>query len=64
MSTHWRILEDGSEGGRRVITKQVEVGGELQTVILDGVWFRPLKDNERLRQAEPVLVQVDTSWVA
>lgn len=62
----WRILEDGSEGGKRVLTRQVIDGDEqyLQIARDDGLMWRRATDADQFRAKPQRLPQVETDWVA
>lgn len=63
----WSILEDGSEEGHRVMTRQVIGDGEeyLQIARDDGLMWRRATDADVFRVVDRQrLPQVETEWVA
>lgn len=62
----WRVLEDGSEEGHRVLTRQVIDGDEqyLQIARDDGLLWRRTTDADVFRARAERLPQVETEWVA
>lgn len=62
----WRILEDGSDAGQRVLTRQVIDGDEqyLQIARDDGLMWRRAREDEVFRARPAPLPQVDNDWVA
>lgn len=62
----WRVLEDGSEDGKRVLTRQVIDGDEqyLQIARDDGLMWRRATDADAFRKPPQRLPQVETEWVA
>ena len=62
----WRVLEDGSEDGKRVLTRQVIEGEDqyLQIARDDGLMWRRATDADAFRKPPQRLPQVETDWVA
>jgi hypothetical protein len=62
----WRILEDGSEDGHRVLTRQVIEDDEqyLQIARDDGLMWRRATEADTFRKPPQRLPQVETDWVA
>ena len=62
----WRVLEDGSEDGKRVLTRQVieDEDQYLQIARDDGLMWRRATDADVFRAPPQRLPQVETDWVA
>lgn len=62
----WRVLDDGSEAGKRVLTRQVTDGEDEYTQIAhaDGVHWRRATEADRFKSPRSErLPQIDTEWV-
>jgi len=61
----WRIIEDGSEEGHRVLTRQVIDGDDqyLQIARDDGQMWRRATDADVFRARPARMPQVGTEWV-
>ena len=60
----WRVIEDGTDDGRRVLMRQVVDGGEQYAEILESAGWQRASESIRIRPAPRPLRQVETSWVA